>query len=265
MIGPNKLKQALAARQVQVGLWCSLSSSYATEILAGSGYDWLSMDMEHSPNDLQTVLAQLHAIGGYPVEPVVRLVRFDKDLVKQYLDLGVRNLVLPNVESADEARAIVAATRYPARRDASGGGIRGVAGQQRGNRWGRIPNYLQTAHEQICLMAQIESAQGLANVSEIAAVDGLDGVFVGPNDLAASMGLLGESSAPEVQQAIQDIATRTLEVGKAAGILAVVDADAHRYTRWGYTMVGIGSDQGLLVKASDQLVGNFRKFLQEKK
>jgi 2-keto-3-deoxy-L-rhamnonate aldolase RhmA len=257
MIGFNKLKQALAERQVRIGLWCSLSSSYSTEILAGSGYDWMALDMEHSPNDLQTVLVQLQAMAGYEVEPVVRLVRFDKDLVKQYLDLGVRSLVLPNVESAEEARAIVRATRYP------GQGVRGVAGQQRANRWGREPGYVEHAHEQICVLAQIESTRGVENVRAIASVEGLDGVFVGPNDLAASMGCLGRPSAPEVQQAIREVATKTLEAGKAAGILAVVEEDARRYASWGYTMVGIGSDQGLLVKASDQLVANFRRFQRE--
>jgi 4-hydroxy-2-oxoheptanedioate aldolase len=253
---PNRLKAALAARQVQLGLWTCMASPFATELLAGSGYDWLALDMEHSPNDLQTVLAQMQALGGYETEPVVRLLRFDKDLVKQYLDLGARTLVLPNIETADEARAIVSAVRYPGR------GLRGVAGLQRANRWGRVPNYHREAERELCVLAQIESAAGVAQARAIAEVDGIDGLFVGPSDLAASLGHLGRPGEAEVQQAIEDVAKQLAEAGKAGGILALGADDAKRYIGWGYRMVGIGTDQGLLARASDELVARVRTALQ---
>lgn len=251
-LAPNRLKAALAQRRVQLGLWTSLANAYAMEILAGSGYDWLSLDMEHSPNDLASVLSQVQALGAYEVEPVVRLVRFDKDLVKQYLDLGVRTLVLPNVDDAELAREIVAATRYPGR------GIRGVSGQQRANRWGRVKNYVHEADQELCVLAQIESGQGVANSGAIAAVEGIDGVFVGPNDLAASIGLLGKSGDAAVQEAITEVVRKVSETGKASGILAPNEDDAIRYIGQGYIMLGIGTDQGLLAHASDELVGRVR-------
>lgn len=255
---PNRLKAALAQRRIQLGLWTSLANAYAIEILAGSGYDWLSLDMEHSPNDLASVLAQVQAMGAYEVEPVVRLVRFDKDLVKQYLDLGVRTLVLPNVDSAEQAREIVAATRYPAR------GIRGVSGQQRANRWGRVKDYVYEADRELCVLAQIESGDGVKHSGEIAAVDGIDGVFVGPNDLAASLGLLGRSGDTAVQEAISEVVSKVSAARKASGILAPDENDAIRYIGEGYTMLGIGTDQGLLARASDSLVQRVRERMPQR-
>lgn len=256
---PNTFKQALAKGQVQLGLWSSLSSNYSAEIVAGSGYDWILLDMEHSPNDLRGVLSQLQAIAPYRAEPLVRLYKFDKDLVKLYLDMGVRGFVFANVESAEQAREIVAATRYPAQ-----GGVRGVAGQQRGNRWGRVQGYAQHAHEQLCLMLQVESLPGVEHAHAIASVDGVDGIFVGPNDLAACLGHMGHSNHPEVQKVIHQVLDTIKTAGKAPGILAVVEEDAKRYIEWGYTMVGIGSDQGLLIKASDTLVARFREHLSKR-
>ncbi len=197
-------------------------------LLAGSGYDWMNIDMEHSPNDLHSVLAQLQAIAPYEVEPVVRLVRFDKDLVKQYLDLGVRTLMLPNIDSVDQAQAIVQATRYAPR------GVRGVAGQQRANRWGRVKGYHANAEQQLCIVVQIESPAGVAQAGAIAAVDGIDALFVGPNDLAAAMGHMGNPSEPSVQAAIAEVQAKVTQAGKPTGILAVVEADAQRYIAQGY-------------------------------
>jgi 4-hydroxy-2-oxoheptanedioate aldolase len=258
-IKPNTFKQALAQGKVQIGLWSSLSNHYSAEIVAGSGYDWILLDMEHSPNDLRSVLTQLQAIAPYHAEALVRLYKFDKDLVKLYLDMGVRGFVFANVESAEMAREIVASTRYPAQ-----GGWRGVAGQQRGNRWGRVHGYAQHAHEQLCLMLQVESLPGVEHARSIAEVDGVDGIFVGPNDLAACMGHMGHSNHPEVQKVIRQVLDTVLACRKAPGILAVVEEDAKRYLEWGYTMVGIGSDQGLLIKASDSLVQRFREHLSQK-
>ena len=254
---PNQLKAALAHRTTSLGLWSALGSAYSTEIIACSGYNWITLDMEHSPNDMMTVLAQMQMLAAYQVEPVVRLVRFDKDLIKQYLDLGARTIVLPNIETAEEARAIVAATRYPA------SGIRGVAGMQRANRWGRVPNYHQTFADELCIMAQIESVAGVANAKSIAQVDGIDGLFVGPNDLAASLGHLMKTGATAVQEAIAEVQAKVFETRKGLGILASNHTDALRYIKLGYSMVGLGADQSLLAKASDELLSSFRKLLAE--
>ena len=258
MIKPNTFKSALAAKQTQLGLWCCIADAYTNEILAGSGYDWLTLDMEHSPNDARSVLAQLQMLNGYGVEAIVRFPKFDSDMLKLYLDLGVRTLMFPNVETADQAKAIVAATRYPPR------GIRGVAGLQRANRWGRVKNYHANAETELCVIAQIESTTAVKNAPAIAAVDGIDGLFVGPSDLAASMGFMGNPLAPEVQQKIEEAKTLILATGKWAGILARGAVDAEVYAKMGFTMIGLGSDQGLLVKASDELVTQFRDTLARK-
>jgi 4-hydroxy-2-oxoheptanedioate aldolase len=244
---PNRLKAALAARQVQFGLWTCMASSYSTELLAAAGYDWLSLDMEHSPNDLQSILAQLQCLGAYDVEPVVRLLRFDKDLVKQYLDLGARTIVLPNIASM----------RYPSH------GLRGVAGLQRANRWGRVPNYHREAERELCVLAQIESAAGVAQARAIAEVDGIDGLFVGPSDLAASLGHIGRPAEAAVQEAIAEVQRKLVEAGKAGGILSLNAEDGMRYVGMGYTMVGIGTDQGLLARASDELLKRARTLVEE--
>jgi 2-keto-3-deoxy-L-rhamnonate aldolase RhmA len=248
----NELKIALAQGRPQLGIWCSLASNVTAEIVAGAGYDWLAIDTEHSPNDLVTTFAQLQAVAAYPVEALVRPQNKDRDLIKQLLDIGARSLVLPCVESADEARAIVAATRYPMR------GVRGVAGSTRANRWGRVPDYLHTAEQDIFLAMQIESPAGAANAEAIAAVDGVDALFVGPSDLAATMGHLGNVAAEEVQAAIAAIAQACKRAGKAAAILAVVDADARRYLAGGYTLIAIGADQVMLARACDDLLARFR-------
>ncbi len=252
MIRKNELKRALAEKRAQFGLWCSLAGNVTAEIVAGSGYDWLAIDTEHSPNDLVTVFAQLQAVAAYPVEPLVRLQSRDRDLIKQFLDIGARSLILPSVESAEEAAAIVAAARYPMR------GMRGVAGSTRANRWGRIRDYLQNTEQDMFLAMQIESPAGVAAAKDIAAVDGVDALFVGPSDLAATMGYLGRASEADVQAAIVSIHGACRGAGKAAGILAVVETDARRYLEGGYTMVGIGADQVLLARASDDLLKRFK-------
>lgn len=252
MLQPNHFKTALAAHTLQLGLWCSLASNITTEILAGSGYDWLTIDTEHSPFDMFSVLSQLQAIAAYPVEALVRLPSADPALIKQFLDLGARSLVFPNIESAEQAAAIVVATRYPPH------GMRGVAAVQRANRYGRVPGYAENAVKDICLIMQIESPAGVAAAEQIASVDGVDALFVGPNDLAATMGFLGRSSEASVQAAIIAVADATRRAGKGAGILGTVEADARRYIEAGYSMVGIGTDQGLLVRAADDLVKKFK-------
>lgn len=253
MIPSNKLKQALAENRRQIGLWCSLANNVTAEIVAGSGFDWLLIDVEHSPNDLRSVLAQLQAVAPYPLEPVVRLPNADPILIKQYMDIGARSLLLPNVDSAEEARQIVAATRYPQ------GGIRGVSLAQRSNRYGRIPNYHQQAERDICVVVQIESPAAVQAAEDIAAVEGIDALFVGPSDLSSNMGHLIQPQVEEVQQAIASVHAAARKAGKPVGILAPVEADAQRYLELGYTMVAVGTDQGLLIKASDQLAQRFKE------
>lgn len=252
MIPSNKLKQALAENRQQIGLWCSLANNVTAEIVAGSQFDWLLIDVEHSPNDLRSVMAQLQAMAPYPVEPIVRLPHADPILIKQYMDIGARSLLLPSVDSVEQAKNIVAATRYPA------GGTRGVSISQRANRYGRVPNYHQNAERDICVVLQIESPAAVIAAEEIARLDGVDALFVGPSDLSTSMGYLIQPGIDEVQDAIVSVHAAARRAGKAVGILAPVEADARRYLELGYTMVGVGSDQGLLTSASDQLAKRFK-------
>lgn len=253
MIASNKLKQGLAAHRRQIGLWCSLANNVTAEIVAGSGFDWLLIDVEHSPNDLRSVMMQLQAMAPYPVEPIVRLPNADPSLIKQYMDIGARSLLLPCVDSVEEARAIVAATRYPL------AGVRGVSLSQRANRYGRVANYHQNAERDTCVVVQIESLAAVEAAEAIASVDGVDALFVGPSDLSTSMGHLIRPAVDEVQQAIVSVAAAARRAGKPVGILAPVEDDALRYLELGYTMVGVGSDLGLLTSASDRIAKRFKQ------
>lgn len=248
----NPFKRALAENRRQIGLWCSLASNVTAEVVAGAGFDWLLLDIEHSPNDLRSVLAQLQAVAPYPLEPIVRLPVADPVMIKQFLDIGARSLLLPNINSVEEARAMVAATRYPPH------GMRGVSVSQRGNRYGRVPNYHQNAHLDICLVLQIESPDAVQAAEDIAAIDGVDALFVGPSDLSTNMGYLVQPNVEEVQQAILSVEAAARRQNKATGILAPVNADAQRYLEAGFTMVGVGSDQGLLASAADALAARFK-------
>jgi 4-hydroxy-2-oxoheptanedioate aldolase len=246
----NPLKQALAKRNLQIGLWCSLGSPVATEVVAGSGFDWLLVDAEHSPNDTLSVLAQHQAVGAYDCEVVVRIPGNDPILIKQYLDLGIRSILFPNVQTVEEAKAIVSATRYPPH------GIRGFSMSQRANRYSRVKNYHERASEEIFLALQIETAKAVRIAGAIGDVNGVDAVFVGPGDLSADMGALGNPSAPHVQEAIKTVVSMRGIAG--TGILAPKADDARRYIEWGATMVAVGSDLGLLVNAADGLAAQFQ-------
>lgn len=245
----NPLKSALARGELQIGLWCSLGSSVATEVVAGSGFDWLLIDAEHSPNDTLSVLAQHQAAGAFDCEIVVRIPGNDPILIKQYLDLGIRSILFPNVQSAEEATAIVSATRYPPH------GIRGFSMSQRANRYSRIKDYHARASEEIFLALQIETEKAVRAAGDIAAVDGVDAIFVGPGDLSADMGALGNPAAPHVQEAIKSVVS--MKGPAATGILAPKGDDARRYIVWGATMVAVGSDLGILVNGADGLVRSF--------
>ncbi len=247
----NAFKRALAAGHVQFGLWIGLGDPYPAEICAAAGFDWLLLDAEHGPNDLRSVLSQLQAVAPYPSHPVVRPVTGDATLIKQYLDAGAQTLLVPMVESAAQAAGLVQAVRYPP------DGIRGVGtALARAARWNMIDGYLQKADGEMCLLVQVESAAGLAQLDAILAVDGVDGVFLGPADLAASMGHLGGAAHPDVQAAILDALRRIRAAGKAPGILTLDVALARRYVEAGALFVAVGVDTLLLSKAAIALAAS---------
>jgi len=248
----NVFKQALVAGRQQIGLWVSLASPYSAEIVAGAGFDWIVIDTEHSPNEVDTTLAQLQVVAAYPVAPVVRPAWNDKVLIKRHLDIGAQTLLIPYVQTADEAAAAAAAIRYPLR------GVRGVAGVTRASRFGRVSDYTRRAEQELCLIVQVENRAGLDNLEAIAKVDGVDGVFVGPADLAAGLGHLGEQSHPEVQSAIRDAIARIRACGKSAGILATDEASARRYIEWGTTFTAVGLDAMVLARELEKLAAKFR-------
>jgi 4-hydroxy-2-oxoheptanedioate aldolase len=248
----NDFKRAILAGRQQIGLWVSLANPYSAEIVAGAGFDWLVIDGEHSPNDPPSVLPQLQAVAPYPSEPVVRPAWNDTVLIKRYLDIGARSLLVPYVQDADEAAAAVAAIRYPPR------GVRGVAGVTRASRYGRIDGYVKRAESELCLLVQIETRRGLDQLEAIARVDGVDGVFIGPSDLAAGLGHLGEPGNAEVQSAIKDAIGRIRACGKPAGILATDEATTRRYIEWGTVFTAVGLDAMVLARESEKLAARFR-------
>ncbi|MBA3590154.1 2-dehydro-3-deoxyglucarate aldolase [Methylibium sp.] len=244
---PNRLRQDLLAGKRLIGCWCSLANPITTEVLGVAGFDWLLLDGEHSPNDVTTFIPQLMALKDSPSSPVVRPSWNNPVEIKRLLDAGFYNFLIPFVESADEAQRAVAATRYPPQ------GIRGVSVAQRSNRFGTVAGYFTGINDQICVMAQIESRDGLAAAADIAAVDGIDCVFIGPSDLAAGLGHLGNAAHPEVQAAIVSVVDAARAHDKAVGILAPVEADARRYMEMGVSFVGVGSDLGVFRGATQAL------------
>lgn len=249
----NRFKQRLLAGEPQIGLWAALADSYVIELLASVGYDWLLLDNEHAPNDLRSTLGQLQAMAPYASQPLVRPVIGDTALLKQYLDIGAQNLLLPMVDTAEQARSLVAAVHYPPR------GVRGVGSAlARASRWNQIEGYLLKAGQDICLLVQVESLTGLANLKEIAAVEGVDGVFFGPGDLSASMGLIGQTEHAEVVKAIREGIALARGAGKGAGVLAPNPKRAREYLDAGATFVAVGSDTTLLVRAAKDLLAQFK-------
>jgi 4-hydroxy-2-oxoheptanedioate aldolase len=249
----NQFKLALQNKQPQIGLWLGLADPYCAELCAGAGFDWLLLDGEHAPNDIRSLLAQLQAIAPYPSHPIVRPPIGDTVLIKQILDIGAQTLLVPMVESAEQAAALVGATRYPPL------GVRGVgAALVRASRWNRQPNYLHEADEQICLLVQVETKKGMDNLDAIAAVDGVDGVFIGPADLSAALGHRGNPGHPDVQQAIEQGIARIIAHGKAAGILSADEKLARRYLELGCTFVAVGSDVSLLGRSTQTLAERYK-------
>ena len=249
----NSFKRALREGKPQIGLWVGMVDPSVAELLAGVGFDWLCLDAEHSPNDVRTVLAQLQAIAPYPVQAVVRPVHGASELLKQYLDIGVQTILVPMIETPEQAARVVAATRYPTR------GHRGVASATtRASRWGRIERYFQRADEEICVVVQVESVKGLANLAEIAAVEGVDGVFFGPADLAASMGYLGNPMEPRVQRSILEGIATVRQAGKAVGSLTADGRLARQYLSLGASFVAVGIDMTVLSQAAAKLAAEFK-------
>jgi 4-hydroxy-2-oxoheptanedioate aldolase len=251
----NNFKRAITNKQAQIGLWLGLASAYSSEICAGAGFDWLLLDGEHSPNSLPSLLAQLQAVAPYSSHPIARVPLGHGEagaaLIKQYLDLGFQTLLVPMVDTPEQAAALVRATRYPPQ------GIRGMAGA-RASRWGRYPNYGKEANEQICLLVQAESQTALDNLEAITATPGVDGVFIGPADLSASLGHIGNPSHPTVTAAIDGAIRRIVKSGKAAGILTTDNTLAHHYLSLGATFVAVGLDTQLLVRQTSALAAAFK-------
>ncbi|KAA0969764.1 4-hydroxy-2-oxoheptanedioate aldolase [Aureimonas fodinaquatilis] len=248
----NTFKEALANRRRQIGLWLGLADSYSAGLLAGTGFDWLVIDGEHSPNDLRSMLGQLQAIAPSATAPVIRLPIGETWMIKQALDIGCQTILVPMVETAEHATALAKAMRYPPQ------GTRGVgAALARASGFNAIPDYLHTANDEVCLLVQVESVAGLSAIDAISAVDGVDGIFVGPADLAADMGLRGQADHPDVQEAISSALQRIHAAGKPSGILTSNQTLARHYIDFGATFVAVGSDIGLLRQAAASLRAAF--------
>lgn len=249
----NSFKQALRTRQLQIGLWSGLADAYCAEISAGAGFDWLALDAEHAPNDIRTLLEQLQSIAPYPVHPVIRAKIGDSVHIKQLLDLGVQSLLIPVVETAQQALELVRATRYPPH------GVRGVGSAlARASRWNRIKGYLDAADDQICIVAQVETALGVRNAAAIAEVAGIDGIFIGPADLSASLGHRARPDHPEVQAAMENTVTQVLRTGKAVGTLLSDESLARKFIALGCSFVAVGVDTALLAQATQNLAARYR-------
>lgn len=246
----NRLKQRLAAGETLFGCWLSLADANTAEIMGTAGFDWLCIDGEHAPNDIRSIRDQLAVLQSCASEVMVRPPAGEAWIIKQVLDVGAQTLLVPMVESAAQARALVRACTYPPR------GIRGVgASSARASRFGAVPDYVTTANGEICLLVQVESRAGHAALDDILGVEGVDGVFVGPADLAADMGHAGNSSAPPVQDAIRDILGRVAAAGKPAGIMCLDDRTP-AYLDWGARFVAVGIDALLLAKSARALAAS---------
>jgi 4-hydroxy-2-oxoheptanedioate aldolase len=249
----NDFKRAIASQQRQIGFWTSSGSAAVVEMLGPAGYDWILLDTEHAPSELPDIVAQMRVLTGSSAEAIVRPAWNDLVLIKRFLDAGARTLLVPFVQNEDEAARAVRAMRYPPL------GIRGVSVSTRANRYGRVADYLSNAQDELCLLVQLETRAALERLEAVAAVDGVDGVFIGPSDLAADLGHLGNPAHPDVQTAMRSAAERCLATGKPIGTLAPVEEDARRYLDWGYTFVAVGTDIGLLRKGADELLARFRR------
>lgn len=251
----NRFKAALAAGQMQYGCWAGFADPYPTEVMATAGFDWLVIDGEHAPNDIRSIMAQLQVLEGKPdSHPVVRLPMGEAWLIKQALDIGAQTLLIPMVESAAQARDLVRAMRYPPE------GIRGSgAALARASHFAAIPDYISTANAQLCLLVQVETVKGMDALNEILQIEGVDGVFIGPSDLAADMGFRGDSAQPAVRDAIKDALGRIKASDKAAGILALDHDTAQDYRDWGAQFLAVGIDVVMLARAARDLAARWKQ------
>ena len=250
----NQFKRALAARETQIGLFLGLANSYTAEIIGGTGFDWVLIDGEHGPNDLRSIIEQLQALAPYPVKPVVRTVDHDVARIKQLLDGGVQTLMVPMVETAADAEKLVRAMRYPPN------GIRGVGtAMARAARWNGVEGYCGQADQEMCLIVQIESTTGLAGLDEVLKVEGVDAVFIGPSDLAASMGYLGNPGHPDVIAAVNAAIGKISATGKAAGVFSADPVAAAAYQEMGASFMLVGVDALLLRNSAVALADKFKK------
>jgi 4-hydroxy-2-oxoheptanedioate aldolase len=250
----NHFKAAIKSGKKQNGLWLSLMNGYTAELCAGAGFDWFLIDAEHAPNTLENILHQLQAVAPYGVAPVVRPANRDPDTLKLLLDMGVQNFLIPMVESAEQAKALVGAVRYPPR------GYRGVGHVLgRASRWGRVGDYLKRSDDEICLLVQIESRKGMDNLEAIAAVDGVDGLFVGPADLSASLGHTGDMAHPDAATAIDGTIGRIIAAGKPVGTITGGAANTKKLFARGCSFVAAGVDALLLAGAVDRLAKELRE------
>ncbi|MGB9098918.1 2-dehydro-3-deoxyglucarate aldolase [Erwinia sp.] len=250
---PNSFRQRLLAGETLIGSWCAMANPLSTEVLGLAGFDWLVLDGEHAPNDITTFVPQLMALKGSHSAPVVRPPTNEPVIIKRLLDIGFSNFLVPFVETEEEAIRAVASTRYPP------AGIRGVSVSHRSNMYGTVPDYNNTINDNVTVLVQIETQLGVDNIDAIAAVDGVDGIFVGPGDLSAALGYLGQPAHPEVLKVIKHLFERAKAAGKPSGILAPVEADARRYLEWGAGFVAVGSDVGVFRGATQALCDRFKK------
>lgn len=249
----NRFKQELKAGKVQIGLWTQLGSHIAAEILAGCGYDFMGLDAEHGPSEFMDIYTQLQACAaGGETQPIVRLPNHDVSLIKRYLDAGVNSIMIPQVDTVEEAQNLVAAVRYPPH------GIRGYCGAPRASGFGRIKDYPLKCDAEILLIVMPETTTALDNLDAIAAIDGVDAFFIGPGDMAASLGYIGQPMHPEVINVIEAAGRRIRAAGKVAGILCNDEAQTRRYIELGFQIIAVGSDQGLLTKGAEQLLAKYR-------
>lgn len=251
-LAPSFRARLASSDRALVGMWACSGSPLLTEVAAGSGLDWLLIDMEHSANTLESVLLQLQVAAAYPISPLVRVAANDTVAIKQVLDLGAQNIIVPMVSSVAEAQAAVAATRYPPE------GVRGVGSAlARSARWNRVDRYLQESAEHTSLTVQIETAAGVEAAADIAAIDGIDAVFVGPSDLSASMGLLGQQTHPSVMTAVEHVFSAVQAAGKPVGVNAFDPVAADAYIAAGADFVAVGADVALLARSSEALAARF--------
>lgn len=251
-IAKNKFKQALQADKQSFGLFMGIPNTSVAELCAGAGFDWVLIDAEHGPFDINSILAHLQAIEPYPVSTIVRPVEGQVALIKQILDLGAQTLLIPMVETAEQAELMVKACRYPPQ------GIRGLGtSMARAAQWNRIPDYLQKANEEVCLIVQIESVAALENIDSISATEGVDAVFIGPSDLSASMGFVGQPGHPEVVEAICRGFKSILDAGKQPGVLAVTKELVSTYINAGARFIGVGADTALFSNATRKLAAEY--------